>query len=193
MVRSRISKKKGVLPFAAIETPFHNLMEATSNELEREWPYHYQHIDSARVTFYQIFRNCINTYNTIFWVCADIPKDPHRRRIFALSLPPLTRTLFEQLIMFVFLLEDVPAFIPYLFKTGYTETRIEIDHCLKYHGTDSAWKRYIRSQKKKAKEFETYHKLTRQEIANPKKFIGRGPTPGGLLKLLKTNRPKSQA
>lgn len=191
--KRRTSKKKGELPFAAIQTPFHNLIEATSNELEREWPRHYQHIDSARVTFYQILRNCINNYNTIFWVCADVPKDPHRKRIYALSLPPLTRTLFEQLIMYVFLLEDVPNFVPYVLSTGYTELRFELKHCLTYHGTDRAWKPYIRSLKKRVKDFEVRYKLTKRQIDNPLKTIGRGPTPGGLLALLKSNRPKSKA
>lgn len=90
--------------------------------------------------------------------------------------------------MYVFLLEDVPNFVPYVLSTGYTELRLELKHCLTYHGTDKAWKPYIRSLKKRVKDFEVRYKLTKRQIDSPLKTIGRGPTPGGLLKLLKTNR-----
>jgi hypothetical protein len=141
--------------------------------------------------FFQMFRNAINTYNTIFYICADIPKDPDRKPIYSLSLPPLTRTLFEQLTMFLFLLVDVPNFVPYLFTTGYTELRIELQHCIKYHGTEKHWKPYIKHLKNGIAEHETKYKLTKRQIANPVKTIGRGPTPGGLLRLLKDNRPRA--
>ena|SRR5258708_3837709 len=111
MARRRISREKGELDYGVIKDKLLYLLEATANKLEREWDPRYRHVDSASILFFQNFRNAINTYNTIFYVCADIPKDPDRRKSYALSLPPLTRTLFEQLIMFVFLLVDVQNFV----------------------------------------------------------------------------------
>lgn len=188
----RVSKNKGELDYGVIKDKLLYLFEAIANKLEREWDSRYRHVNSADIMFFQIFRNAINTYNTIFFICADIPKDPDRRPIYALSLPPLTRTLFEQLIMFLFLLVDIPNFVPYLFKTGYTELRIELAHCLKYHGTEKNWKPYIKHLKQRIAHHETTYGLSKREIANPIKTIGRGPTPGGLLRLLKDNRPKAK-
>jgi hypothetical protein len=193
MPAKKYSKKKGILPYGVIQEQFTTLLTFTVNMLEREWSPRYRNVDSARVLFFQEFRNAINTFHTILYICADTPKDPHRLPIFALSLPPLTRTLFEQLIMFVFLLEDVPAFVPWLFKTGYTEVRIELEHCQKYHGQKANWKKYIAGLKKKVAEMERSYKLTQREISKPKDNIGRGPTPGNLLYVLRNNRQKSKA
>lgn len=193
MARRKISTGKGELDYGVIKDKLLYLLEATANKLEREWDPRYRHVDSASILFFQNFRNAINTYNTIFYVCADIPKDPDRRKSYALSLPPLTRTLFEQLIMFVFLLVDVQDFVPYLFQTGYTELRMELKHVLQYHGTKKNWQPYINELKKRIAQQEKVYKLSAKQISNPKKYIGRGPTPGDLLNILRNNRPRSTA
>jgi hypothetical protein len=125
-------KKKKELPYGVIQTQFETLLIFFSNMLERE-P-RYQYVNSSPQLFMHEFRNAFNTFHTIFFLFTDTPKDPLRLKRFALSVSPMTRTLFEQLILFVFLLEDIEAFVPWLFKTGYTETRIELEHCQKYHG-----------------------------------------------------------
>jgi len=185
------SKKKGELPYGAIQEQFTTLLRFVSNKLERE-P-RYLNVDSSPQLFLQEFRNAYNTFHVIFFLCADTPKDPHRLKRFALSVSPLTRTLFEQLILFVFLLEDVPAFVPWLFKTGYTETRIELEHCKKYHGKKANWRKYMASLKKKVAHAEATYHLSAREIKSPVENIGRGPTPGLLLRVLRKNRPKSTA
>lgn len=167
--------------------------EATANLLEREWPTRYRHIDSARTVFFQSVRIAINTFNTIMFISADIPKDPHRKPAFALSLAPLTRTLFEQLITFVFMIEDIPTYIPWLFKTAYTEYRIQLEHCLQYHGTAAEWQPYIGGLRAQITLFEKESQLTVDEISNPRKNIGRWPTPGGMLHILKSEHKTSQA
>jgi hypothetical protein len=87
-------------------------------------------------------------------------------------------------------LEDVPAFVPWLFKTGYTETRIELEHCKKYHGLKANWRKYIAILKKKVAHAETAYRLTAREIKNPVENIGRGPKPGLLLRGLEKEPAK---
>lgn len=70
----KISKKKGKLPFAVIEKPFIELITFTVNSLERDRNFRYRHVDSAQELFSQEFRNAINTFHTIFYICADTPK-----------------------------------------------------------------------------------------------------------------------
>src|SRR5687767_4146977 len=113
-MNTKLSKEKGQLDYQKYGEDLARLFEATANLLEREWPTRYKDIDSARTVFFQSVRIAINTFHTIMFISADIPKDPLRKPAFALSLAPLTRTLFEQLITFVFMIEDIPTYIPWL-------------------------------------------------------------------------------
>ncbi|MDX6384206.1 MAG: hypothetical protein QOK48_1779 [Blastocatellia bacterium] len=193
MEKSDARKEKGELDYQKYGADLSRLFEATANLLEREWPAKYKPIDSARVVFFQSIRIAINTFNTIMFISADTPKDPLRKPAFALSLAPLTRTLFEQLITFVFMIEDIPTYIPWLFKTGYTEYRIELEHCLQYHVNAMDWQPYIKELKAQIAKVEKETQLTADEISNPRKNIGRWPTPGGMLHKLKREHSLSQA
>lgn len=179
---------KGEMDYKLIQEPLEKLCVATANLIEREWDERYRKVDSARVIFLQSFRIAYNTYATIFFIIADVPM-PERRPVFALSLPPLVRSLFEQLIAFIFLIQDIPAHVPWLFKTGYNENRIQLDHVQKYHGSKENWKDYIMELKDQLIRQEATGLLTPQEIKNPSS-IGRWPTPGKMLQKLEKN-PKT--
>jgi hypothetical protein len=187
------TKETGELDYQKYGAELARLFEATATLLEREWPTKYGAIDSARVVFFQSVRIAINTFNTIMFISADTPKDPLRKPAFALSLAPLTRTLFEQLITFVFMIEDIPNYIPWLFKTGYTEYRIELKHCLEYHGTATEWQPYINGLRAQIAKVEKESQLTAEEIADPWNTIRRWPTPGGMLRKLKSEHKTSRA
>jgi hypothetical protein len=193
MEKTESKKEKGELDYQKYGADLARLFEATANLLERDWPAKYRPIDSARVVFFQSIRIAINTFSTIMFISGDTPKDPLRKPAFALSLAPLTRTLFEQLITFVFMIEDIPTYIPWLFKTGYTEYRIELEHCLQYHGNASEWQPYIKGLRAQIAKVEKEAQLTANEISNPRKYIGRWPTPGGMLHKLKREHTNSRA
>jgi len=186
----QMGKEKGEMDYKLIQDTLEKLMEATANLLEREWPKHYQHVDSSRVVFFHSLRIAINTYNTIFFIIAD-EEYFGRRKVYALSLPPLVRTLFEQLIAFIFLIQDIPTYIPWLFRTGYNEDRIQLAHVQKYHGADPAWTDYIDHLKKKIVAEEATGYLSAQEIKTPD-MIGRWPTPGRMHKRLVRDGKASQ-
>jgi len=116
----KISQEDG-FDYQKIKPDLLNLFEATANKLEREWDKRYVKIDSARAIFTELIRIAANTYATIAYVCADTPEDVFRKPQFALSVAPMVRSLFEELTMILFLLEDIPAHIEFLFKTGYAE------------------------------------------------------------------------
>lgn len=193
MEEKESTKEKGALDYQKYGVDLARLFEATANLLEREWPAKYKQIDSARVVFFQSVRIAINTFNTIMFISADTPKDPHRKPAFALSLAPLTRTLFEQLITFVFMIEDIPTYIPWLFKTGYTEYRTELKHCLEYHGTATEWQPYINGLRAQIARVEKESRLTAEEIEDSWKSIGQWPTPGRMLNKLYSEHKTSQA
>jgi hypothetical protein len=124
----KVSKERGELDYRKVKDDLLKLFEAIANKLEREWDPRYIKVDSARTTFFQSMRIAMNTFNTIMFIADDISQDHTRKPSYALSLPPLTRTLFEQLIIFLFLLEDIPTYIPWMYKTAYTENRIQLEH-----------------------------------------------------------------
>ena len=72
MASKRKSKKKGELPYGAIQEQFTTLLTFISNKLERE-P-RYVNVDSSPQLFLQEFRNAYNTFHVIFFLCADTPK-----------------------------------------------------------------------------------------------------------------------
>ena len=166
-------KEKGQFNPKIIQDPLEMLLVATANKLEREWPFRYQHVDSARVIFFTRVRIAISTYSAILYLCADSPKDPLRDPRFALAVPALVRSLFEELITIIFLVHDIPKYIPYLFKTGYKEDWLELQYCLKYKASDPEWSQYINDIRNRMALKATAYKLTPREIADPDNTIGR--------------------
>jgi len=187
------TKTGGEIPamsYKLIQDTFEKLLEATANLLERDWPAKYHAVDSARVVFFQGLRIAINTFNTIMFIVAD--DDYHgRRRVCSLALPPLVRTLFEQLISFIFLIQDVPRYIPWMFRTGYNEDRIQLAHVQKYHGSDATWNDYIKHLQEKIAAEEATGYISPHEIKRPD-TIGRWPTPGRMHDRLVRDRTADQ-
>ena len=191
MEDTRIDRERDALDYKLIQGNLETLFEATANLLEREWPAHYESVDSSRVAFFQSIIIAINTYNTIFFIIAE---EEHyaRRKVYALSIPPLVRSLFEQLILLIFLIQDIPRYIPWLFKTGYTEHVVQLRHVQQFHGNKADWQDYLDRLKKQISIEEKVGKLSAAEIANPRKTIGRWPTPGAMLNRLKKDKSASQ-
>src|SRR5438094_981800 len=98
------------LNYKVISEDFHKLLTATGYKLEREWPNRYKNPDAggAQMILLQLVRLAVTTYKTIGFLCSDVEdgavRDPH----FALSTPPLNRTILEIIVSTLYLLEDVP-------------------------------------------------------------------------------------
>lgn len=192
MEDAQFGKEKEPFNYKLVQENIDELCIAIPRLIERRWPKKYAHVDSARIIFSQSFRIAVNTYATIFFIIADIDYYA-RQKVFSLSLAPLVRTLFEQLVAFIFLLQDVPRYIPLLFKTGYVERVIQLKHAEKYHGEKAVWKPYIETLKKQIDLEAKTAGLTPDEIANPKKKIGHWPTPGAMLDRLRRDGTASQS
>src|SRR5258708_37255356 len=90
------------IPYALIKEPIEDLVAATANTLERKWDQRYAQVDSGHFTFSVFVRMAFNTYGTIGFISADNDRDPSRKPEYALSLAPLTRTMFENLITMIY-------------------------------------------------------------------------------------------
>lgn len=179
-----VREEEPSLDFGVIKNQLEDLLEASANLLEREWPRRYANVDSGRVIFYTRMRIVINTYTSFMWLVADLPRDS-RRKTLVLSTPPLVRTLFEELITLIFFFHDVPALIQSYAMTNYTELDIEIKHAKKYHKNKAEWKSYISNMEANHEQFANTLNLTSDQIKNPIRFIGRWPTPGKMIKVVK--------
>jgi hypothetical protein len=191
MEEVQFGKEKEPFNYKLVQENIEELCIAIPRLIERQWPKEYNHVDSARIIFSQSLRIAVNTYGTIFFIIADVDYYA-RRKVFALSLAPLVRTLFEQLVALIFLLQDIPRYIPLLFKTGYVERVIQLEHAEKYHGQKDIWKPYIEGLRKQITLEAETARLTADEIANPKKKIGYWPTPGAVVNRFRQDRTASQ-
>lgn len=93
----------------------------------------------------------------------------------------------------MFLLHDVPNYIPYLFKSGYKERWLELQFQLKYYATDPAWRETIAGLKEQMRREVDVLGLTPQQIADPDNSFRRWPQPPTMLTILRKQHPKSSA
>lgn len=168
------------------------LLEKTANSLEREWHPMYRHVPNGCIIFFTRMRITINTYNTILWITADTPPNPLRKPLL-FSVAPLVRTLFEELISTIFILHDVPNLLISLNMTAYTELWIERRAAQKYYDQIPKWQNYIQTLDVKLDNLAKELNLTSAQISNPIKEIGRFPTPGKTVDILKKRYTNSAA
>jgi len=185
-----VKKDQPDLDFSVVQGCLEELLEASANFLERQWPNKYQIVDSARVIFYTRMRLVINTYSSIMWLTADIPADP-RRKYLVLATPPLIRSLFEELMYLIFVFHDLPALMQSFAMTNYTELALEINHAERFHHTKPEWSQYISDSKKRLEGLGVKLKLSPKQAENPKSEIGRWPTPGRMIRIVKERWPDS--
>ena len=167
-------RKDDSLDAAVVQPKLEELLEATSNLLERQWPTRYSDVDQARILFYTRMRVTQNTYEAILWLSADKPVDP-QRRLLVLATAPLVRTLFEELISLIFILQDIPRLIPAFVITGYTEVWRERRHALNYQDGKPEWKNYLSRLDKRLNALAKDLNLSLSQASNPR---SQWPTPG---------------
>src|SRR5437867_9236852 len=109
--------------YKGVREDFHSLLVATGNKLEREWPNRYKTpaADGAHMIMVQLVRLGVTTYKTIAFLCSDVEdgavRDPH----FALSTPPLNRTILEIIVSTLYLLEDVPRHTSFFYRAAWRD------------------------------------------------------------------------
>jgi len=123
------------------------------------------------------------------WIAADCPKDS-RRKMLVLSSAPLVRSLFEELISIIFILQDVRNLVPALVMTGYTEVWRERQHAKKYYGDQENWDDYISKLDARLDDLSSKLGLSEKQKSRP---ASTWPTPGKILQAMKKSFPSSSA
>src|SRR5207244_2630765 len=94
---------------------------ATFNKLEREWPSAVPAHKASSLVLRLLVAVSENTYRTIRYFCADKSDDGARKLQYALSAPPMARTILDALFTIIFLFEDLPARTAWYVRAGWRE------------------------------------------------------------------------
>jgi hypothetical protein len=167
------------------------LLQKTSNLLEREWPVRYRQIPNAQIIFETRMKISINTYNAILTLTATTPPDPLRKPLL-FAAAPMVRTLFEELATLLFMFHDLPNIVVSYIMTGYTEIWIERREAQKHYSHIPKWQIYISELDKQLDNLAKSLNLTPEQTAHPIKYIGRWPTPGAAVRILKVRYKSSR-
>ncbi len=128
-----------VLGFGVIGPPLDDILIALKNSIDHDWPKQYD-IPGAQVLFLTMIKVAINTYQSILFLAADSPKDSAAPLEFALSIPPLTRSLLDQLFAAIFLAEDLNTRTQWYYKAGWRESKESYDRYRTKYGDHPTWK-----------------------------------------------------
>jgi hypothetical protein len=107
------------LEFEVIREPLEGLSAAAIANVERSVPAAITNVVGAPPFLVLMTKVAETTFSTIRYICADKPEDPARRLSFALSVPPLVRSLVDQIYAVVFLGEDVAKRMEWYDKAGW--------------------------------------------------------------------------
>ena len=180
------------IDYGLIKDELISVATAAANKLERDWPQKYSSIDSARVFFVATLRLAINTYKTIIHICADIPDDHRRDKMFCLSIPPLNRTILENLMTVVFVLEDIQKRTQWFYKSGYREWKEALERYKRDYGQALEWKSFIDTMENYVTNQLPGIGLSQKEIDDTKKEINYWPNPGKMAKISESENSNKQ-
>ena len=120
-----------------------------------------------------------NTYHSVRYLCADRPSDASRRPEFAISVPPLARTLVDTLFNIVFLFENPGAHIRWYWRSAWREYREDLDRYKESYGSDACWSEWISNFEKAVEKFREPWFVETEAGANDVRYW---PHPGQMLK-----------
>ncbi len=169
------------LPYGSISPEFENLLVATINKVDREWPSKWQAHQGAAYIVDSVARVTNNTHLSLRYLCADAPPRPERKVEFALSAIPVVRSLLDSVFLLVFLFEDLPARSSWYLKGGWREEAEELARYQAAYGGDPDWSEWLQEFAKMLDQVRGLAGVTPAEAANLKS-LAYWPIPSGMLK-----------
>lgn len=168
------------LTFDRMKEPVEELLVATKNKLEREWPRKY-------AVGFELLRDFVlgtvvvvtNNFKAATYLLANQPEDPRRRSEFVLAAPPLVRTMLDSVFSVVFMLEDPASRSTWYGKSMWKEL---LEWCKRWepiYGTDPDWKEPFELAKEKMDFLARELGLDAADMADPRR-IKYWPNPGGM-------------
>ena len=178
---------KSGLNFAEFGERLDNEVVAFGNLLERERPQKRQVTTSARSLLRFLVLVSDNTYRTMRYFCADLPESDRPKSEYALSAPPLARTVLDALFTVVFLFDDLDSRISWYLKSGWREYADEHERLRTTYGSDPQWSDFLTSHAAVVESERLSSGVTVQEQTRPR-IIPWWPIPGQIINHQQTSQ-----
>ena len=175
-----VRKEPANLDASVITEPLDILVTALANKIEREWPARLAHIRGARELFLLTLRIADVTSRSIRWLSAEKPPDPARIPEYCLSVPPLNRTILDNLFTVLFVLEDLPERCQWYHKAAWREERLELDRYIVEYGHLPEWQEWLGRVKAHVNFGVSFVGISAEEVTDPAKKIHRWPNAGAM-------------
>lgn len=159
-------------PYKLVREPFNELITATNNLLEREWPEQYAGLKDGQMILMQYFGLAVTHFRTISFVCADVDDGAVRSPLFALSVPPINRAILETVFSVVYLLQDLPEHTRQYYRAAWRAEQESLrrhrEHYHERYGGKGKprWDAYIENRTKMLAAMESVMKITPEEKAD---------------------------
>jgi hypothetical protein len=168
------------LSFTEVRDKIDDLLVAVANLVEREWPAKYADKFALKTILLSMVKITENTYRSIRYLCADRPEDASRKLEFAVSVPPLARTILDSIFTIVYLFADPNSRLEWYYKSGWREAREEYERYKQAYGNDPDWAEYLGWLRAFVDTMQQDWNITDIEAADPKK-IKWWPNPGRMI------------
>ena len=168
--RLRVTKTPTLLNATVITEPLDSVISALGYKIEREWPTRFAHIQGARELILLTLRIADVTSRSIRYLSAEKPPDPARMPEYSLSVPPLNRTILDNLFTVLFVLEDLPGRCAWYHKAAWREERLEYDRYVAEYGHLPEWQEWLGRLKAHLDFGVSFIGISREEVANPSKM-----------------------
>ncbi len=176
-----------VLPYGTISPEFENLLTATVNKADREWPVRWKDLPGAKFIVESCARVTKNTHLSIRYLCADKPR-PDWKVEFALSAGPMVRSLVDTVFLLVFLFEDVPQRHSWYLRSGFRESAEELARYKEEYSQNSDWQDWLTGFAQGVEEVRALAGVSMADSVNLE-ALNYWPTPGQMRKSKKLTPP----
>lgn len=180
MTKDRVPPEK-VLSFRVIRDQLDETLEALKNLIDREWPAALGRIPGSRALFLTTIKVAVNTYDSVRFLAADLPEERAPRLEHGLSIPPLTRSLLDQLFTVIFLCEDLAARTPWFYKAGWREAKEAYERYRAKYGDRREWVDWLKAFGGNLETLRQEWGVSPEEATSPKR-IEYWPIPSRMLK-----------
>lgn len=176
---SQFGPEPANLNASVITEPLDSVITALSYKIEREWPRRFNGVLGARELFLLTLKTADVTSRSVRYLCADKRPDPHRLSEYCLSVPPLNRTILDNLFTTMFVLEDLPQRSNWYHRAAWREERLELNRYCAEYGHLPEWKDWLSRLGEHSDSGIRYLGIASEEVADPKK-ITRWPNAGAM-------------
>jgi hypothetical protein len=163
-----------------ITEPLDSLLAALGHKIEREWPSGLHAVRGARELFLLTFRLAAVTYRSVRFLSADKPPDSNRKLEYCLSVPPLNRSILDNLFTVMFVLEDLPERCLWYHKAEWREQVIEFQRYKSEYGHLADWQVWLNRLSGLTDLGVKMFGISPEEVAQPLSIV-RWPNAGAMV------------